>query len=271
MASIEPRASPSGVTWPGMKEMVEKLQHLKAETMVITDLGNREAIDASRHSLVIPLKLRAKAAVAEDLFTPIPYIIPAQLFAASLATQKGLDPDRPTLLVTGGSQGAQALNLAASGAAARIAAAGVQVLHAAGPKNVVTVRVPETGPPYVVVPYVERMDLAYAAADLALCRAGAMTCAELTAVGLPAAYVPLPHGNGEQRLNAEPIVAAGGGLLVENAQCTPDWIVSTLLPVLTDPGRLAAMSAAATSLGHPDADVALARLVLSVARAEPVP
>ena len=90
--------TPSGVTWPGMKEMVEKLQHLKAETMVITDLGNREAIDASRHSLVIPLKLRAKAAVAEDLFTPIPYIIPAQLFAASLATQKGLDPDRPRTL-----------------------------------------------------------------------------------------------------------------------------------------------------------------------------
>jgi glucosamine--fructose-6-phosphate aminotransferase (isomerizing) len=90
--------APSGVTWPGMKEMVEKLQHLKAETMVITDLSNREAIEASRHSLVIPLKLREKAAVAEELFTPIPYIIPAQLFAACLAEQKGLDPDRPRTL-----------------------------------------------------------------------------------------------------------------------------------------------------------------------------
>jgi glucosamine--fructose-6-phosphate aminotransferase (isomerizing) len=90
--------APSGVTWPGMKEMVEKLQYLKAETMVITDLSNREAIEASGHSLVIPLKLRAKAAVAEDLFTPIPYIIPAQLFAACLAAQKGLDPDRPRTL-----------------------------------------------------------------------------------------------------------------------------------------------------------------------------
>ena len=68
--------------------------------------------------------------------------------------------------------------------------------------------------PYVAVPYMDRMDLAYAAADFALCRAGAMTCAELTAVGLPAAYVPLPIGNGEQRLNALPIVQRGGGLLV---------------------------------------------------------
>jgi UDP-N-acetylglucosamine--N-acetylmuramyl-(pentapeptide) pyrophosphoryl-undecaprenol N-acetylglucosamine transferase len=180
----------------------------------------------------------------------------------------GLDPDRPTLLVFGGSQGAQALNAAAAGAAPRLAAAGVQVLHAAGPKNVLTVPAPPGGPPYVLVPYLERMELAYAAADLALCRAGAMTCAELTAVGLPAAYVPLPHGNGEQRLNAEPIVAAGGGLLVDNARCDPDWVAGTLPAVLTDPARLAAMSAAAAGQGHRDADVALARLVLEVAAGE---
>jgi len=180
----------------------------------------------------------------------------------------GLDADRPTLLVFGGSQGARALNLAVAEAAGRLAAAGIQVLHAAGPKNVVTVPEAGGGPPYVVVPYLEQMDLGYAAADLALCRAGAMTCAELAAVGLPAAYVPLPHGNGEQRLNAEPVVAAGGGLLVDNARFDADWIAGTLVPVLTDPGRLAAMSVAAAALGHRDADVTLARLVLDVARGE---
>jgi UDP-N-acetylglucosamine--N-acetylmuramyl-(pentapeptide) pyrophosphoryl-undecaprenol N-acetylglucosamine transferase len=116
------------------------------------------------------------------------------------------------------------------------------------------------------VPYLTRMDLAYAAADLALCRAGAMTCAELTAVGLPAGYVPLPHGNGEQRLNAEPVVAAGGGVLVTDAACTPDWIAGTLLPLLADPDRLAAMSAAAAALGHRNADEVLAQLILDVAR-----
>jgi UDP-N-acetylglucosamine--N-acetylmuramyl-(pentapeptide) pyrophosphoryl-undecaprenol N-acetylglucosamine transferase len=180
----------------------------------------------------------------------------------------GLDPDRPTLLVFGGSQGARTLNLAAGGAAAKLAEAGVQVLHAVGPKN--RLDVPSGGPsqpPYVVLPYLDRIERAYAAADFALCRAGAMTCAELTAVGLPAAYVPLPHGNGEQRLNAEPIVAAGGGLLVEDARCNPAWLGETLLPVLTDAARVAAMAKAAASLGHREADVALAELVLAVAAA----
>jgi hypothetical protein len=114
---------------------------------------------------------------------------------------------------------------------------------------------------------VDRMDLAYAAADFALCRAGAMTCAELTAVGLPAAFVPLPHGNGEQRLNAAPIVAAGGGLLVDDADLTPEWIRDVLLPVLLDIDRVANMSEAAAGLGRPDADRALARAVIEVVEA----
>lgn len=178
----------------------------------------------------------------------------------------GLDPDRPTLLVTGGSQGARRLNSAALEAAGALAAAGVQVLHAAGPRNTVPPpRLPAGSPPYVLLPYLDQMELAYAAADLALCRSGANTTAELTAVGLPGAYVPLPHGNGEQRLNAEPVVAAGGGLLVDDAACTPDWVASTLVPLLQDPARLEAMAKAAGALGHRDADVALAELVLEVA------
>jgi len=110
------------------------------------------------------------------------------------------------------------------------------------------------------------MDLGYAAADFVLCRAGAMTCAELTVVGLPAAYVPLPHGNGEQRLNALPIEAAGGGLIVADRDLTPDWITATLLPLLADRDRVAAMSRAAAAAGNPDADAELAALVLSVGR-----
>jgi UDP-N-acetylglucosamine--N-acetylmuramyl-(pentapeptide) pyrophosphoryl-undecaprenol N-acetylglucosamine transferase len=177
----------------------------------------------------------------------------------------GLDIDRPTLLVTGGSQGARTLNNAASAAAPLLAEAGVQVLHAIGSRNTVAVQERPGGPPYVVLPYLERMDLAYAAADLALCRSGANTCAELAAVGLPAAYVPLPHGNGEQRRNATAVVEAGGGLLVEDAELTADWVGRYLLPVLRDPLRLAAMSAAAAACGHRDADVVLATLVLAAA------
>ncbi len=177
----------------------------------------------------------------------------------------GLALDVPCLLVSGGSQGARSLNRAATAAAADLARADVQVLHVTGPKN--TVEVPTTGgqPPYVVVPYVDRMELAYAAADLALCRAGAMTVAELTAVGLPGAYVPLPHGNGEQRLNALPVVAAGGGLLVDNADLDPVWIRDRLLPVLTDPAELSRMSTAAAGVGRRDGDVALAELVREAA------
>jgi UDP-N-acetylglucosamine--N-acetylmuramyl-(pentapeptide) pyrophosphoryl-undecaprenol N-acetylglucosamine transferase len=180
----------------------------------------------------------------------------------------GLQPDLPVLLVTGGSQGAASLNRAMLGAAGAVRAAGVQVLHVVGPKAG-EVAVPAGPAPYVVLPYLDRMDLGYAAADFALCRAGAMTCAELTAVGLPAAYVPLPHGNGEQRLNAEPIEQAGGGLIIDDADLSPEWIASTLLPILADDELVAAMAQAAAASGNRDADMDLAALVLSVGRRRP--
>ncbi|GIH96746.1 undecaprenyldiphospho-muramoylpentapeptide beta-N-acetylglucosaminyltransferase [Planobispora siamensis] len=177
----------------------------------------------------------------------------------------GLEADLPTLLVTGGSQGARSLNQAALAAAPALRQAGIQVLHVIGPKNTLEQEPPPGDPQYVVLQYVDRMDLAYAAADFALCRSGAMTCAELTAVGLPAAYVPLPHGNGEQRLNAAPIVQAGGGIMVDDADLSPDWIIRNVLPVLSDPERVVAMSEAAARMGRKDADTALARRVLQIA------
>ena len=103
------------------------------------------------------------------------------------------------------------------------------------------------------------MDLAYAAADLVICRSGAMTVAEVSAVGLPAVYVPLPIGNGEQRLNALPVVNAGGGMIVADAALTPDVVADQVAGLLTDPPRLAAMTAAAAQVGHPDAARQVAR------------
>jgi UDP-N-acetylglucosamine--N-acetylmuramyl-(pentapeptide) pyrophosphoryl-undecaprenol N-acetylglucosamine transferase len=194
----------------------------------------------------------------------------------------GLRPDLPVLLVFGGSQGAKSLNRALAGAVGAIRSAGVQILHVTGPKNLGESQQADgalsSGPglastasnavPYVALPYVDRMDLAYAAADFALCRAGAMTCAELTAVGLPAAYVPLPIGNGEQRLNALPIVQHGGGLLVEDAELTADWILNSLLPVLTNIDQVAGMSEAAAAMGRKDADRWLAKAVIEIVAAE---
>ena len=175
----------------------------------------------------------------------------------------GLQPELPTLLVFGGSQGARRLNQVVAGAADVLVGAGIQVLHVSGPGQ--TVEAP-AGPGYVVVPYVERMDLAYAAADLAICRAGASTVAEVAAVGLPAVFVPLPIGNGEQARNAAPVVAAGGGLSIGDAQLTPGWVRDHVVALLGDPDRLALMSTVAAGLVPRDGDVRLAELILAAAR-----
>jgi glutamine---fructose-6-phosphate transaminase (isomerizing) len=82
--------APTGVTWPALRGILEKLRSLQAETVLLTDAGNREAQTFGR-AIRLPGKL-------PELFTPIPYIVPAQLFAACLAGQKGLDPDRPRTL-----------------------------------------------------------------------------------------------------------------------------------------------------------------------------
>ena len=179
----------------------------------------------------------------------------------------GFGDDATVLLVFGGSQGAQSINRAVAAAAKDLAAAGISVLHAYGRKNTLELREPADGdPPYVAVPYLERMDLAYAAADLAICRSGAITVAEVSAVGLPAVYVPLPIGNGEQRLNALPVVDAGGGLLVDDADLTPAFVGDTVAGLLADGPRLSAMTAAAAMAGHPDAAQRVAEVALDVAR-----
>jgi UDP-N-acetylglucosamine--N-acetylmuramyl-(pentapeptide) pyrophosphoryl-undecaprenol N-acetylglucosamine transferase len=85
-------------------------------------------------------------------------------------------------------------------------------------------------------------------------------------VGLPGIYVPLPHGNGEQRFNALPVVEAGGGLMIADADLRAPWIRDTLLPLLTDPARLAEMSARAADLGRRDADDKLVDMIFEAAK-----
>ena len=173
--------------------------------------------------------------------------------------------DGPVLLVTGGSLGAQRLNDAFAGAVADLAAAGVAVLHVTGAGKDFDPGLVR-GAPYVVLPYCDRMDLAYAAADLVVARAGANTVCELTAVGLPAVYVPLPIGNGEQRLNATTVVGAGGGLLVADEAVDAAWVRGSVLPLALDANRLAAMAEAAASVGERGGDELLADLVDAAAR-----
>jgi glucosamine--fructose-6-phosphate aminotransferase (isomerizing) len=90
--------TPAGATWPSLRGMLQKLDSLGAESLVITDRSNAEAAARGRRAVVVPAKLAASRRRPEDLFTPIPYIIPAQLFAACLAEAKGLNPDQPRTL-----------------------------------------------------------------------------------------------------------------------------------------------------------------------------
>lgn len=170
----------------------------------------------------------------------------------------GLDPNRPTLFVYGGSQGARSINEAVSGAAESLSNNGIQVLHVLGARREETVHIPDNLPvPYVTVPYLNEMELGYAAADMVMARGGSMTVAEVTAMGLPTIFVPMPWGNREQYRTAGPVVAAGGAVFCDDEDLTPSWIDGSLIPLLTDRHRLSEMAAASAGFGRRDGDEAL--------------
>jgi UDP-N-acetylglucosamine--N-acetylmuramyl-(pentapeptide) pyrophosphoryl-undecaprenol N-acetylglucosamine transferase len=183
----------------------------------------------------------------------------------------GLDPDRRTLFVFGGSQGSRRINQAVVAATAHWPdPAAVQVLHACGRRDEADVRAAwaEADPDgrgllVKIVPFVDRMDLAYAAADLAVTRAGAITMAELTAAGMPAVMVPLPHATADhQAANARAVAAAGGAVVVDDAALDGPALVAAAAPLLADPDRLAAMAAGMLTQAHPAAAEELAALVV---------
>ena len=162
------------------------------------------------------------------------------------ATEFGLDPDRPVLLVFGGSLGAQRLNEAIAGSWQDVLDAGWQILHATGDRS----EMPDPGAPgYSMRRYLDRMDLAFALADLVLSRSGSATVSEISALGIPAIYVPYAVGNGEQRLNAAAAIDAGAAMLIEDGQLTPDRVRSEVVPLLRDAERRAEMRRAAESVG----------------------
>ena len=191
------------------------------------------------------------------------------------AAALGLDPRLPTLLITGGSLGAQHLNEVIASSLPRLPAE-LQVLHLTGRDKDEPVRAaleravaegacaPDLMDRYHVLDYLSAMEQAYACADGVICRSGAGTVAELTALGLPALYVPLPIGNGEQRLNATDCVAAGGGRLVLDGDLTADDIVS-FTDLLADAEARPRAAEAAASTGVRDAAARLAALIRSTA------
>lgn len=180
-----------------------------------------------------------------------------------------LAPDLPTLLVSGGSQGARSINNALEAARDDLLAQGISILHVLGAKNITAEHQPrtdaDTGATYRPLAYVAQMERAYAAADLMLGRSGAGTVIETAIVGLPAIFVPLPHGNGEQAKNASALVAAGGAELLLDGALNAAALTSKVSALLGDPQVLASMRRAGRGLVPSDSAGQLAERVIRIA------
>ena len=124
----------------------------------------------------------------------------------------------------------------------------------------------QTGAVYQPVAYVEQMERAYAAADLMLARCGASTVLETAAVGLPAVFVPYPHGNGEQARNAELVVRQAAACCWPTSDCTSAWVAEEIPALFAHPDRLAGMRNALAGVARLDAATVLASRVLEVIR-----
>jgi len=172
-----------------------------------------------------------------------------------------LDPKLTTLLVTGGSLGARKINETIEQARTLLEAAGIQVIHIVGDRA--GLEDTKVGG-YRRIAYCSRMELAIAAADFAVARSGAATVSEFSAVGLPAIYIPYPVGNGEQKLNAEAVVAAGGANLVLDQDFTLDYVASTLIPLLSNKKAMTSMQERAKSVGITTGSTSLLKLVNGV-------
>ncbi|WP_167139783.1 undecaprenyldiphospho-muramoylpentapeptide beta-N-acetylglucosaminyltransferase [Diaminobutyricimonas sp. TR449] len=175
----------------------------------------------------------------------------------------GLDPLKPTLLVTGGSTGARRINQTVSESIALILGSGWQVLHITGEKS--DLEDPKL-PGYHLLRYCDRMELALASADLTVSRSGAATVTELATLGVPAVFVPYPVGNGEQRYNARDLLDAGGARLVLDKDFTPEWVAAELVPLLQNRARIADMAARAGTVGVRDGADRMADLVAEAAK-----
>jgi UDP-N-acetylglucosamine--N-acetylmuramyl-(pentapeptide) pyrophosphoryl-undecaprenol N-acetylglucosamine transferase len=190
------------------------------------------------------------------------------------ATRRAPDPARRLVAVFGGSLGSARINEAGLGLYDRWRDRGdVTVHHVAGPRNyedcaarLAALRHPGDALRYELVGYEEHMEQLYARTTVAVCRAGAVTVAELAAARVPAVLVPLPGAPGDhQTRNAETLEAADAAVLVPDAECDGARLDAELTKLLADPARLDSMAAAAHHLARPDAAARLADLVEEVA------
>jgi len=183
----------------------------------------------------------------------------------------GLELERRTVMVTGGSQGAVHLDQVVAAALPLFAERGdLQLLIVTGPgrESELAGAAERAGAArVVVVPFLDRMELGYAAADLVVARSGATTISELAVCGLPSILVPYPHATEDhQDANARELVRVGAAVLVPDVELTPDVFATTLLALVDDAGMLASMAERASGWAKPDAADRFASLVVEAVR-----
>jgi UDP-N-acetylglucosamine--N-acetylmuramyl-(pentapeptide) pyrophosphoryl-undecaprenol N-acetylglucosamine transferase len=245
------------------------------EQNIVLGLANKVCKPLARKIAVsFPETMRAAGDKAVDTGNPVlPHI--AQL-NISEARARGygvfdLDPALKTILIFGGSLGAARINAAGAGLPARWHdRSDLQVLHITGRSAYEKIRESAASTSgllrYRALPYVEDMGAAYAVADLALCRGGATTVAELTVIGVPAIIVPYPHHRDrQQELHAEALESAGAAKVLTDADTTTDSTATLIDSLISDPEALESMRNRASAYGRPRAAEALAALVRQVA------
>ena len=178
----------------------------------------------------------------------------------------GLSPNYRTILITGGSQGASALNetmkilLERSGLPAN-----TQVLWQCGNRGFPALDSWLAGKnfPVVLKPFIDNMALAYLSADIVIARSGALTLAEIAIAKLPAILIPYPHSAGNHQLkNAAVFADAGAAVVIEQKDLTPALLLSSIEEIITNPARMEEMSKSAWSLAKPDAGKMIAREIV---------
>jgi UDP-N-acetylglucosamine--N-acetylmuramyl-(pentapeptide) pyrophosphoryl-undecaprenol N-acetylglucosamine transferase len=190
----------------------------------------------------------------EVVVTGSPIIPPDFTLRDEAMRRFGLEPGRPVVLVTGGSQGALALNEAVAGWIEAGAGAGEErIIWATGRGSYERFRSYHRPPAIQVFDFIDPMAYAYAVADLAVSRAGMMTVSELSAWGIPSILVPLPSAAADhQTPNAKVQAEAGAAVHLPQAELTPARLDEVVGGLLRDPARRAGMATAARSRGHPD-------------------
>jgi UDP-N-acetylglucosamine--N-acetylmuramyl-(pentapeptide) pyrophosphoryl-undecaprenol N-acetylglucosamine transferase len=254
-----------------------RLPSVAHESNAVPGRANRFAARLTPHVCLAFDRTRAylpRGTEAETVGMPLMGALAAMDRAALRAGARralGIGPGVRLVLVNGGSLGATRLTQAALALAERWSGRDdVRLLVKTGPAALGDARtrlsVGRGGRVATAVPYLDRMDLAYAAADLVVCRAGSATVAELATVGVPAVLVPYPHAPGDhQTHNARVLSDAGAALLLPDASTTGDSLAALIEPLLGDPLRLGAMGRAADRSTHAQAADLLARRVLRVA------